>query len=190
MQEGHVIESCSIEGTETRFRYPRWSDLDAFIDMHRTLTREKVMCRRLELDAASGGRELSQALVGLKQKRSSYLLIEQDGVLVGEGFTTENRPRLLYNRPCPSRSRAGSGNRHPAYAGPGRRIPEARRAQAVPHRVVRQCLRGPRLPESRLRGIRPPPGLGIDGLRRDLRPDRYGEDHRIEAVSYQRSAIS
>ncbi len=54
MQEGHVIESCSIEGTETRFRYPRWNDLDAFIDMHRTLTREKVMCRRLELDALPG----------------------------------------------------------------------------------------------------------------------------------------
>ncbi len=90
MQEGHVIESCSIEGTETRFRYPRWNDLDAFIDMHRTLTRENVMCRRLELDAASGGRELSQALVGLKQKQSSYLLVEQDGVLVGEGFTTRS----------------------------------------------------------------------------------------------------
>lgn len=87
MQEGHVVDSLLIDGTETRFRYPRWGDLDAFIDMHRTLSREKVMCRRLELDAASGGRELSQALVGIKQNRSSYLLVEQGGVLVGEGFT-------------------------------------------------------------------------------------------------------
>ena len=87
MSEGHVVDCLLIDGTETRFRYPRWSDLDAFIDMHRTLTREKVMCRRLELDAASGGRKLSHALVGIQQNRSSYLLVEQDGVLVGEGFT-------------------------------------------------------------------------------------------------------
>ncbi len=87
MQEGHVIGSFLIEGTETRFRYPRWRDLDAFIDMHRTLTLEKVMCRRLELDAVSGRRELSQALVGLNQNKSSYILVEQDGALVGEGFT-------------------------------------------------------------------------------------------------------
>ena len=90
MQEGRIVDSFIVEGTETRFRYPRWGDLDAFIAMHGTLTREKVMCRRLELDAASGGRELSQALVGLKQKRSSYLLVEQDGVMLGEGFTQKS----------------------------------------------------------------------------------------------------
>ena len=90
MQEGRIVDSFLIEGTETHLRCPRWRDLDAFIDMHRTLTREKVMCRRLELDAASGGRELSQALVGLKQKRSSYLLVEQDGVMLGEGFTQKS----------------------------------------------------------------------------------------------------
>ena len=90
MQEGNVVESFPNEGTQTLFRYPRWRDLDAFIDMHRTLTREKVMCRRLELDAVSGGRELSQALVGIKQNRTSYLLVEQDGVLLGEGFTQKS----------------------------------------------------------------------------------------------------
>ena len=90
MQEGRIIDSFLIEGTETRFRYPCWRDLDAFIDVHRTLTREKVMCRRLELNADSGGRELSQALVGLKQHRSSTLLVEQEGVLLGEGFTQKS----------------------------------------------------------------------------------------------------
>ncbi len=87
MQEGYVVDTFLIDGTETSFRYPRWRDLDAFIDMHRTLTREKVMCRRLELDAVSGGRELSQALIGIKRNRTSYLLVEQGGVLLGEGFT-------------------------------------------------------------------------------------------------------
>lgn len=90
MQEGRIIDSFLIEGTEARFRYPCWRDLDAFIDMHRTLSRERVMCRRLELDADSGGRELSQALVGLKRNRSSYLLVERDGVLMGEGFTQKS----------------------------------------------------------------------------------------------------
>ena len=90
MQEGNVVASFPIEGTETLFRYPRWRDLDAFIDMHRTLTCEKVMCRRLELDAVSGGRELSQALVGIERNRSSYLLVEQHGVLLGEGFTQKS----------------------------------------------------------------------------------------------------
>ena len=90
MQEGYVVETFLIDGTKTSFRYPRWRDLDAFIDMHRTLTCEKVMCRRLELDAVSGGRELSQALVGIKQNRSSYLLVEQHGVLLGEGFTQKS----------------------------------------------------------------------------------------------------
>ena len=90
MQEGRIVDSFLNGGIETRFRYPRWSDLDAFIAMHRTLSREKVMCRRLELDVASGGRELSQALVGLEQKRSSHLLVEQEGNLLGEGFTQKS----------------------------------------------------------------------------------------------------
>ena len=33
---------------------------------------------------------LSQALVGIKQNRTSYLLVEQDGVLLGEGFTQKS----------------------------------------------------------------------------------------------------
>jgi N-acetylglutamate synthase-like GNAT family acetyltransferase len=69
------------------FRYPRWEDLDSFIEMHRTLSREKVMCRRLEMDRASGGRMLSEILVGLEEDRRSYLLVEREGALVGEGFT-------------------------------------------------------------------------------------------------------
>ena len=113
MQEGRIIDSFLIEGTEICFRYPRWRDLDAFIAMHRTLTREKVMCRRLELDAASGGRELSQALVGIRQKRSSYLLVEQDGVLLGEGFTQKSGHDYLHDRPRADCPRPGTWHRHP-----------------------------------------------------------------------------
>ena len=183
VQEGRIIDSFLIEGTEARFRYPCWRDLDAFIDMHRTLSRERVMCRRLELDADSGGRELSQALVGLKQNRSSYLLVERDGVLMGEGFTQKSgHDYCTIGLALIALARGlGIGTRlMGALENESRRLG---RAPAVPHRLVRQCLRGPRLPQSRLRRIRPPSGLGVDGLRRDLRPYRYGEDHRITAVS-------
>ena len=123
MQEGRIVDSFIVEGTETRFRYPRWRDLDAFIAMHGTLTREKVMCRRLELDAASGGRELSQALVGLKQKRSSYLLVEQDGVMLGEGFTQKSgHDYCTIGLALIARAR-GIGIGNPPDASPGRTNP-------------------------------------------------------------------
>ena len=87
MREGDVIRRFQAGGIDTIFRYPRWSDLDAFIEMHRTLTREKVMCRRLKLDRKSGGRMLAEMLVGLAENTHSYLLVEREGSLVGEGFT-------------------------------------------------------------------------------------------------------
>ena len=62
-------------------------DLDGFISLHRSLTQQKVMCRRLSLDQDSGSRELSNILAGLEKNRLSYLLIELAGTLVGEGFT-------------------------------------------------------------------------------------------------------
>lgn len=86
MQEGEVVKTFRAGGVDTIFRYPRQDDLDAFIEMHLTLTREKVMCRRLTLDRESGGRMLAAILDGLKQDNGTYILVEQKGELVGEGF--------------------------------------------------------------------------------------------------------
>ena len=86
MREGQVVKEFETGGVKTVFRYPRWGDLDFFIEMHRTLRREKVMCRRLEMDRASGARMLADILVGLEEDRRSYLLVEREGSLAGEGF--------------------------------------------------------------------------------------------------------
>ena len=72
MQEGEVVKTFRAGGVDTIFRYPRQDDLDAFIEMHLTLTREKVMCRRLTLDRESGRRMLAAILDGLKQDNGTY----------------------------------------------------------------------------------------------------------------------
>ena len=56
MQKEHPYSEFETGDEKTIFRYPQWSDLDAFIEMHQTLKREKVMARRLDMDRTSGGR--------------------------------------------------------------------------------------------------------------------------------------
>ena len=48
------------------------------------------MARRLELDRESGGRMLAEILAGVKQNERSYLLVERDSEIVGEGFTSKS----------------------------------------------------------------------------------------------------
>ncbi|MCZ6634853.1 MAG: GNAT family N-acetyltransferase [bacterium] len=88
MQEGQIVHQFEVNDGSITFRYPRWSDLDAFIKMHQTLAEEKVMARRLKLNRDTGGRMLAEALIGLQENRASYLLVEQASDLVGEGFLT------------------------------------------------------------------------------------------------------
>ena len=66
------------------------ADLDGFTEMHRTLTAEKVMCRRLTLDRKSGGQLLVAALQRLLQGTGTYILVEQKGELVGEAFANRS----------------------------------------------------------------------------------------------------
>ena len=89
MDEGRIAREFEADGEETVFRYPRWGDLDAFVEMHRVLTDEEVMARRLRLDRPSAGRMLADILVACEENRRTYLLVEREGVVVGEGFTAE-----------------------------------------------------------------------------------------------------
>ena len=89
MPEGEAVKQFEADGVSTLFRYPRWSDLDAFVQLHATLTREKVMARRLRLDRLSGGRMLADILVAVAESKRSYLLVEREGAVVGEGFTAD-----------------------------------------------------------------------------------------------------
>jgi len=90
MQEGRIIKTFQANGVDTTFRRPCAADLDAFIEMHRTLTREEVMCRRLELDRDSGRMMFEDIVHDLSQDKLGYILVEQDGRLVGEGFTNSS----------------------------------------------------------------------------------------------------
>ena len=90
MQEGQILKTFQAQGGDTIFRCPRADDLDAFIEMHQVLTGEKVMCRRLELTHATGPVMLEDILDGLRKNTLGYILVEQDGQLVGEGFTNSS----------------------------------------------------------------------------------------------------
>ena len=86
MKAGRVLSKFVVGGKSVVFRYPRSGDLDAFIEMHRTLTEEQVMARRLRLDRSSGELMLNDILDKLGEDRHSYVLVEADGRMVGEGF--------------------------------------------------------------------------------------------------------
>ena len=86
MKAGRLLEELTAGGRSVVFRHPRADDLDAFIEMHQILTDELVMARRLKLDRTSGGQMLNKILEGLEKDRHSYILVEADGGLVGEGF--------------------------------------------------------------------------------------------------------
>ena len=90
MQEGRILKTFQTNGVDTTFRWPCAADLDAFIEMHLTLTREEVMCRRLELDRDSGRMMFEDIVHDLRQDKLGYILVEQDGRLVGEGFTNSS----------------------------------------------------------------------------------------------------
>ena len=86
VRAGRTLEKFEAGGRHVVFRHPRADDLEALIKMHRTLTEERVMARRLELDPTSGGRMLSRILEKLADDQHSYILVESGDLLVGEGF--------------------------------------------------------------------------------------------------------
>ena len=86
VKAGQILQEFEAGGKSVVFRHPRADDLDAFIEMHQTLTDQLVMARRLTLDRTSGDQMLSKILERLDKDRHSYILVETDGRLVGEGF--------------------------------------------------------------------------------------------------------
>jgi ribosomal protein S18 acetylase RimI-like enzyme len=83
MKEGKVIKT--IQNNGFIFRYPRWQDVPAYVDMCNILHRERVMAYHALTDFAKGCERLSGILVGLETEQRSHLLIETDGQIIGEG---------------------------------------------------------------------------------------------------------
>ena len=86
MKEGKVIKIIQNNGEIFIFRYPRWQDVPAYVDMCNILHRERVMAYHADTDFAKGCERLSGILVGLETEQRSHLLIETtDGQIIGEG---------------------------------------------------------------------------------------------------------
>ena len=85
MKEGQIIRTISNNGETITFRYPRWQDVPAYVEMCNTLHRERVMAYHAETDFAKGCERLSGILLGLETGKRSHLLMEANGEIAGEG---------------------------------------------------------------------------------------------------------
>ena len=85
MKEGKVIKTVQNNGETIIFRYPRWQDVPAYVEMCNILHHERVMAYHAETDFAKGCEMLSNILVGLETGRRSHLLMETNGQIIGEG---------------------------------------------------------------------------------------------------------
>ena len=85
MKEGQIIRTIQNNGETVVFRYPRWGDVPAYVEMCNILHQEKVMAYHAETSFAKGCERLSGILVDLETEKRSHLLIEIDGGIVGEG---------------------------------------------------------------------------------------------------------
>ena len=85
MKEGQSLKEVERDGLVYRFRHARWQDAPAYIEMCNILHVEQVMAYHAETDFDLGMERLSKFLLGLETGRSSHVIIEVDGRIVGEG---------------------------------------------------------------------------------------------------------
>ena len=85
MREGHSIKKIELGGAFFQFRYSRWSDAPAYVDMCNILHREQVMAYHAATDFSLGIERLSRFLLGLEKGTLAHVVIETDGQIVGEG---------------------------------------------------------------------------------------------------------
>ena len=85
MKEGGLIKEVERGGAVFRFRYACWRDAPAYVDMCNILHREQVMAYHAATDFSLGLERLSRFLLGLETGKSSHVIIETEGRIVGEG---------------------------------------------------------------------------------------------------------
>ena len=88
MKEGKFLKEVERDGLLYRFRHARWQDAPAYIEMCNILHVEQVMAYHAKTDFDLGMERLSKFLLGLETGRSSHVVIEADGRLLGEGAIT------------------------------------------------------------------------------------------------------
>ena len=85
MKEGRIIKELERDGAFYRYRYSRWQDAPAYIEMCNILHREQVMAYHAETDFDLGMGRLSRFLLALETGRSAHVVIETGERIVGEG---------------------------------------------------------------------------------------------------------
>lgn len=85
MKEGELVKEVEVGDAVFRFRYPRWADAPAYIDMCNILHREQVMAYHAATDFSLGIERLSRFLLGLETGKLAHVVIETEGRIVGEG---------------------------------------------------------------------------------------------------------
>ena len=94
MKEGQHLDGLQRDGELFTFRYPRWADVSAYVQMCQILHREKVMAYHMDTDFARGAERLSRFLLELEKGKLSHVLIEAESQIVGEGcILTGTAPR-------------------------------------------------------------------------------------------------
>jgi ribosomal protein S18 acetylase RimI-like enzyme len=95
MKEGLTRQTIQIGNETITFRYPRWRDVPAYVEMCRTLHRERVMAYHAETDFAKGCQRLSDFLVALETGTGAHVVAEAGDLLIGEGsIQTGSVPHL------------------------------------------------------------------------------------------------
>ena len=88
LKEGRVIKTVQNKEETIVFRYPRWQDVPAYVEMCNILHDERLMAYHAETDLAKGCERMSSILVALETCKQAHLLMETKGKIIGEGNMT------------------------------------------------------------------------------------------------------
>lgn len=85
MKEGLIVKQDTVKGKNIVYRYPRWSDLEQYIPMHKEFHAEQIMASHQETDRPTACRKLGALLTEIEMERTNALFVFADDELIGEG---------------------------------------------------------------------------------------------------------
>ncbi|MBI3946789.1 MAG: GNAT family N-acetyltransferase [Armatimonadetes bacterium] len=86
--EGRLVMEWDKEGVHLVMRTARWSDLESYAAMHKTLFDERVMAGPRNANLRSGGEQLGRHLTNMACGQGVLLLVDVAGQVVAEGTLT------------------------------------------------------------------------------------------------------
>ncbi len=95
MKAGQIIRTIQNNDETVIFRYPRWQDVPAYVEMCNILHQERVMAYHAETSFAKGCKRLSGILVDLETGKRAHVFIETNRQIVGEGSLQVDRAHRM-----------------------------------------------------------------------------------------------